>query len=135
MGIPKACRSPPSPQQRFLEGVVGVMHRAEHPVAVRVELGSVRIDQIREVAVCREHGSGQLNHQERVAAEIAEPEHRRNRGTHPRYLGVDVDPLRLELGVRRLDVICRQRDARLHGRCILPGRWGARAIPVVPCGG
>jgi hypothetical protein len=31
----------PGAQQRLLEGVVGVVHRPEHPVAVRVQLGAV----------------------------------------------------------------------------------------------
>jgi hypothetical protein len=36
---------PPGPQQGVLEGVLGVVNRAEHAVAVGVELGSVGLDQ------------------------------------------------------------------------------------------
>ena len=44
-------RAAPRAQQRLLQRVVGVVDRAEHPVAVRVQLGPVRLDEVREVAV------------------------------------------------------------------------------------
>jgi hypothetical protein len=36
---------PPCPQQGFLHGVIGVVDRAEHLVAVRVQLAAVRFDE------------------------------------------------------------------------------------------
>ena len=39
----------PRTQHRLLQRVLGVVYRAEHPVAVRVELGSVLPNQVREV--------------------------------------------------------------------------------------
>src|SRR5262249_24974425 len=38
----------PSTKQRLLERVLGVVQRAEHPVAVRLELGLVLLDDARE---------------------------------------------------------------------------------------
>ena len=41
----------PAAQQRLLERVLGVVQRAEHPVAVRVQLGAVGRDQVLERAL------------------------------------------------------------------------------------
>ena len=41
----------PGAQQRVLERVLGVVHRPEHPVAVRVQLPAVRVDQASEGAL------------------------------------------------------------------------------------
>ncbi len=38
----------PRPQQRVLDGVLGVLDRAEHPVAMGLELAAVRLDEIAE---------------------------------------------------------------------------------------
>ena len=44
----------PCPQQHLLQGVVGIVRRAEHPVAVGVQLAAVRLDQLRRrSARCR----------------------------------------------------------------------------------
>ena len=45
---PQPGQAAPGPHERFLEGIVGVVHRAEHPVAMRVELGPVLLDEIPE---------------------------------------------------------------------------------------
>ena len=39
---------PPGADQRLLERILGVLHRAQHPVAVGVELGAVGLDQPRD---------------------------------------------------------------------------------------
>jgi hypothetical protein len=52
-GVTQPCYPAPRPQQHLLHRVVGVVYRAEHPVAVRVELGSVWLNEIREIAVRR----------------------------------------------------------------------------------
>ena len=41
----EAVESAPGPEQRLLERVLGVLQRAEHPVAVRVQLPAVRVDE------------------------------------------------------------------------------------------
>jgi hypothetical protein len=41
-------QAPPRREQRVLHGVVGVLERAEHPVAVHVQLAAVRSGQLRE---------------------------------------------------------------------------------------
>ena len=48
-GLPpsKPSEAPPGAQQRLLESVLGVVERAEHPVAVRVERRPMRLDQAR----------------------------------------------------------------------------------------
>lgn len=38
----------PGAQQRVLQRVIGLVHRAKHPVTVRMELGPVMIDEIRK---------------------------------------------------------------------------------------
>ena len=45
----QAGRAAPRADQRLLQGVLGVVHRAEHAVAMRVQLGSVQLDQPGEV--------------------------------------------------------------------------------------
>ena len=37
----------PGPQQGILQGVLGILDRAEHPVAVRVQLGAMGLDELR----------------------------------------------------------------------------------------
>ena len=47
----EAAEPAPAAQQRVLERVLGVVQRAEHPVAVRVQLGAVGRDQVLERAL------------------------------------------------------------------------------------
>src|SRR5205085_1015830 len=58
-GLTQTGRPSPGPEHGLLERIVGVVHRAEHPVAVRVELGSVRLDEVREVAFLGWRGAAQ----------------------------------------------------------------------------
>jgi hypothetical protein len=54
-GVAQAGSAAPRAQQRLLQRIVGVVHRAEHPVAMGVELGSVLLDEFRETAIRRGH--------------------------------------------------------------------------------
>jgi hypothetical protein len=49
----------PGAEQRVLERVLGVVERAEHAVAVGVELGSVRLDEAAERLGVAVHGRGE----------------------------------------------------------------------------
>ena len=131
-------RAAPGAHQRLLERVVGVVHRAEHAVAVRVELGPVRSTRSAKSRISLRALAAQrlLHHHQRVAGRVTEPEHRRHRVAHPRHLGVDVDTERLHLGVGGVDVVGGQGDAGLRRLDLaLSGGGGASAIPVVPSGG
>lgn len=39
---------PPRQQQRVLQGVLGVVHRTQHPVAVRKKPRAMRLDEVRK---------------------------------------------------------------------------------------
>ena len=41
----EAREPPPRAQQRVLEGVLGVVHRSQHPITVRVQFGPARLDE------------------------------------------------------------------------------------------
>jgi hypothetical protein len=47
----EAAEPAPGGEQRLLDEILGVLHRAEHPVAVQLELAPVRFDQRRERAL------------------------------------------------------------------------------------
>ena len=47
--IAQAGSTAPSAQERVLQRIIGVVHRAEHPVAMRMEFGPVTFDDISEV--------------------------------------------------------------------------------------
>ena len=49
----------PGPQERILEGVLGVVKRAEHPVAVSVKLGLVGLDEAAEGILVALAGRGE----------------------------------------------------------------------------
>ena len=51
--------APPGPHHRLLHGVLGLERRAEHPVAVAGELGAVRLQAVRQLALRRRpvHGA------------------------------------------------------------------------------
>src|SRR5262249_5902797 len=51
-------KSAPGAQQRVLERVLGVVHRAEHPIAVGMQLGAVGVDQLLEGGRIGKTGSG-----------------------------------------------------------------------------
>jgi hypothetical protein len=56
----ETCKPPPRPQQGILHGVVGVLHRSEDSVAVRVELGPMHLDEL-PVSILAA-GTGALEH-------------------------------------------------------------------------
>ena len=57
---PSKRREPaPGAQERVLQRVLGVVERAEHAVAVRVQLAAVRLDERSEGALVARAGGGQ----------------------------------------------------------------------------
>ncbi len=48
LGALQTGQCPPRPQEHFLHGVLGVLQRAEHSVAVNVELAPVGLDDVAE---------------------------------------------------------------------------------------
>ena len=109
--------------------------RASGSSARGARLGAARRDRRSRGRRRRRGGQRCSDHHQGVAGRVAEPEHRRHRVAHPRDLGVDVDAERLQLRVRRVDVVGGQRDAGLRRPTRSPGGGGASAIPVVPSGG
>ncbi len=47
--IAQAGSTAPSTHQRVLQRIIGVVHRAEHPIAVRMQFGPVTFDDVSEV--------------------------------------------------------------------------------------
>src|SRR5256885_563586 len=114
---------PPRPQQRFLHGVLGVVHRAEHPVAMREQLAAVRLDEAGELLVADRH-DGSLDH----SHVNADPARQRNSSPivdEPAYAALSC-PVEWRLIGRvasyksPLDAqVATQRD----GRALQPLRW------------
>src|ERR1700733_693552 len=127
----------PRAQQRLLERVVGVGHRAGHPVAVCVELGSVLLDPLGETEVVI-RGS----HPQRCSTTISEwPV-----GSRSQNIGGTGSPIRdTSASTSTLRDFSSAWVASMSpvysvmpvsaGTTSVPGRGGARAMPVLPSGG
>jgi hypothetical protein len=68
----KSAQSTPCAEERLLEHVLGVVHRAKHPVAVKLQLATVRVCALSERGLITGAREGDLaiNHREIVAAPI-----------------------------------------------------------------
>jgi hypothetical protein len=128
----------PRAQQRLLQGVVGVVHRAEHPVAMCVELGSVRFDQLGEAAAGR-FGTPVQGCSTTIRTWPVGSRNQNNGGTgspiRDTWASTSTPRDWNWAWVASMSSVVRVMPVCIPSTSPLSGGGGASAIPVVPAGG